>query len=123
MAINILRYTGNHQLSETLTSIGRSEEYTIQPDDRIELVQTINGVTIADGGRYTAGDRYTVTVVVDNATYNKIKTIWATRETVDVRFDDNSTVTNVIVLVRSIAYYDKLMPEYKKLSLEIWKDT
>ena len=123
MAINILRYTGNHQLSETLTSIGRSEDYTIQPDDRIELVQTINGVTIADGGRYAAGDRYTVTVVVDNATYNKIKTVWSTRETVDVKFDDNTTVTNVIALVRSIAYYDKLLPRYKKLSLEFWKDT
>ena len=121
MAINILRYNGSHQLTETLTSIGRSEDYTIQPDDRIELVQTINGVTIADGGRYAAGDRYLVSVVVDNATYNKIKTVWATRETVDVSFDDGSTVTNVIVLVKSISYYDKLMPQYKKLSLEIWK--
>ena len=121
MAIKITRYS-NNQVLEVLKPIGWSENFTITPDDRIELVQTINGVTIADGGRYPAGDRYTLTVVVDADTYNKIKTVWRRRELVDVELDDGTTLSNYVLLVRSVSYYDKgkKMTKYKKLDLELW---
>ena len=118
MAIQIKRYN-NGTLSETLKALN-SSEYTLSPDDRVELVQTINGVTITDGGRYTAGDRITLNADVDNTTFNKLKTVWSTREIVDVVFEDGTTLTNAVVLIRQIAYSDKLLPRYKKLQLEIW---
>lgn len=121
MAIQIKRYDDNDQLIEVLKSIGRSDDFSITPDDRIELVQTINGVTIADGGRFPIGDRYTMTAVFDAITYNKLKTVWATREDVDVVFDDGTTLVNAVVLVKGISFYDKIMPQYKKVQLEIFK--
>ena len=121
MAIKIKRYDDEHVLTETLESIGKSDGFTMNPDDRIELIQTINGVTIADGGRVPYGDRYSFSAVFDSATYNKIKNVWNTREVIDIVFDDNTTMTNMIIVVKAVTYYDNVLPSYKKLQIETWK--
>lgn len=122
MAIKILQYDDNEQVINTIQSIGHVEDFTINPDDRAELVQIIDGVTITDGGRYPAGDKYSMTAVFSQADYQKLVNIWNTRDIVDVEFEDGTTLQYAFMLIRSVQYYDKLMPNYKKIQLEFWKD-
>lgn len=121
MAIKIKQYDSNHQLLRTLESIGRTDDFEIEPDNRMELVQTINGAIVTDGGYYSDGDKYVLSAVFDDTTYGYLKTIWETRSRVDVVFEDNTTVTNAVIVIRGISYFDKLLNTYKKVRMEVWK--
>lgn len=121
MAIQI-KYFPDGAPVQTLKTLS-SEDFSIVPDDRLEQVQLINGVYITDGGRYTDGDKYLVTVMVDSSMWQRIKTWWAAREVLDVIFEDGFVLTECIMIVKSIVYADKLHPGYKRLQLEFWKDT
>lgn len=119
MAIKITRYS-NNVVSEVLESIGSGDDFNVTPDDRIELVQTINGVTAVDGGRFPVGDKYGMSAVFDSTTLTKLKTVWSTRERVSVTLDDNSTITNALVIIKNLTYYDKYLPMYVKVTFEVW---
>ena len=119
MAIKITRYN-NNQVSEVLESIGAGEDYNYTPDDRLELVQTIQGATLADGGYYQAGDKHGASAVFDTTTLNELTTVWSTRERVTVSFDDGTTLSNAVIAIKNISWYDKYLPAYKKVQFEAY---
>ena len=112
-----IKRNSDNTIVQTLTA----EEYGLIPDDRVELVQTIDGVTVCDGGRYPAGDKITVNVVVDAADYATLKQFWENRDAVRVYFPDGTNKNNCIMLIRNVSWYENTMlSRFKRLQLEFW---
>ena len=108
-----------------IKSIGRSEDVETTPDDRIELVKTVNntgagGVVVEDYGVIANGEKITLSCVFSASDYATLKTIWSNRTLVKITLDDGRIITNGRILIRRASYYDNVLNQYKKVGLEIW---
>lgn len=108
-----------------IKSIGRSEDVETTPDDRIELVKTVNntgagGVVVEDYGVIANGEKITLSCVFSASDYATLKTIWSNRTLVKITLDDGRIINNGRVLIRRASYYDNVLNQYKKVGLEIW---
>lgn len=111
----------------TIKSIGRTEGLEITPDDRQELVKTVNStgtetVTVEDYGVVADGEVISLEATFLPADYNTLRNYWTNRTPVTVILDDGTTnINNARIVIRRIQYYDKLMPTRKTVQLEVWR--
>ena len=110
----------------TISSIEHADGFETTPDDRIELVKTVSStgtgtVTVEDYGVVANGEIISLSAVFSATDYATLKTWWSGRTLCNVTFDDGTTMSNARILIRRTNYFDKMMSNYKKVDLEIWK--
>lgn len=101
-------------------TILQNENLAIVPDDRQTLVKIIGGVTVEDYGVCANGEAISVTVTLSDADWATVRGYWTNRTLVTVTLDDNTSFTGRVV-VKNITYADKLLPRYKKITMELWR--
>lgn len=109
----------------TVRSLSKVENFSINPDDRQELVQLVGGVVVIDGwngSRNTNGDTYSMTATFDKHSGNTVLGYWNNRTIVSIVLEDGTTMNGRIV-VRRITYPDALAYRrgFMVLDFEIWK--
>ena len=109
---------------DTVKSIGKSEGFSITPDDRQELVQLVDGVVAVDGWggtRNTAGDVTGLSATFTAADASTVIGWWNSRTLKTVTLEDGTSFTARIV-VRKITYPDAIpfRSKFAILDLEFW---
>ena len=97
------------------------EDYSVNPDDRQSLVQTLGGAVAVDNGAYAAGDRYTFTALFAPADWALVKGYWARRTLVTVWLPDGAGLSGCRVVVKSYTIGHALFPGHIKAQVEIWR--
>lgn len=107
-------------------SIGKTENLTITPDDRQELVQLVGGAVAIDGwegARLTDGDVTGCTAMFTAADGAQVISLWNSRTLSTVVLENGETISSARVVVRRISYPDALAfrSKYVILDLEFWR--
>lgn len=107
-------------------SIGKSENFSVTPDDRQELVQLVDGAVAVDGWegtRKTDGDVVGLTATFTRADGDTVIGWWNTRTLKQVVLETGETITNARIVIRRISYPDALpfRPLFTVLDMEFWK--
>mgnify|MGYP000502956627 CR=1 FL=1 len=110
----------------TIKSIGHTDGLSIIPDDRQTLVKTVNqngagSVTVEDYGVVDDGEVVSFSAVFSSSDYNALVTLWKNRTAVTVTLEDGTVIASARVVLKSAAYFDVLLPGYKKVSMEVWR--
>ena len=110
----------------TVYSVGHADDTEFVPDDRQQLIKTVdntgNGsVTVEDYGVVSDGEVISLSAVFSSSDYATLVNYWSTRTLVTVVLDDGTTINNARVVIKRTMYYDNLMSKYKKVYMEIWK--
>ena len=116
MVINISNGT------DSISSLSSIENVSSQPDDRLELVKLINGVTIQDGWngiRKNVGDILSLSATFTPADFETLKAFWANRTKVTVQIGEE-VIENATIVIKSYNYISHF-ESYKNVSLEIWR--
>ena len=112
----------------TAKSIGKAESSGIVPDDRQELVQTVDyaagsfvaSVTAIDNGRAALGDKLTFSGVTFDATnWAAVESVWINRMLVAVVDDAGITYANC--RVRVTGYRRTRFTGKTTADLEVWQ--
>lgn len=110
----------------SIRSIGRSSDLEIMPDDRQQLVQTVtntgaSSVTVEDYGTVANGEVISLTATFSASAYSTLRGYWTNRTPVSVILDDGTAISNARIIIKRVQYYDDLLNQYKKVSLEVWR--
>lgn len=110
----------------TIRSIGRCNDLEFVPDDRQTLVKTFGStgtpsVTVEDQGYCANGEVISFSAVFSATDYATLKSYWSARTLVTVVLEDGTTISNARIVIRRVQYYDKLMPQYKLVNIEVWR--
>lgn len=110
----------------TIRSIGSTQNLERVPDDRQQMVKTVNnsgvpGVTVEDYGVIADGEVISCSAVFSAADYTTLLGYWSARNRVAVTLDDGTTISNARIVVRRSTYYDNLLNGYKTVQLEVWR--
>ena len=100
-------------------SMNNPQNEEIVTDDRISMIQTINGNVVQDFGYYDSGEKTTYTLQFDAKNKKKILSFWKNRKMVHIVDDVNHSIYGRI-LVKSYSYVDNFR-NYVNVNLEIWK--
>ena len=92
----------------------------IIPDDRQDLVKTIDGAYVVDNGCIANGDRLQGSVVLTNANWATVKGYWTGRTLVTVIDEDGSTLSSMRVVVKGYKRYARF-PTYWTVNFELWR--
>lgn len=109
-----------------IKSVTKTDDLQITPDDRQELVKTFtsNGtpsVTVEDYGVVADGEVISCSATFSSADYETLRGYWSNRTRVTVVLDDGMTINNARVVIKGVQYYDGLLSQYKRVSLEVWR--
>ena len=110
----------------SVKSIGKTQNYSYNPDDRQELVPVIGGAVAVDGWggtRSNTGDTVQFTATFSAADATTLVGYWNSRTLQNVTLEDGTTISSARVIVRRISYPDALAhrSKYAILDLEIWR--
>lgn len=95
------------------------ENWVIDPDNRITVIQTIGGNIVQNFGHIESGDKITCTCNVSNENKEKIFKYWNSQERVTIVKDDE-TYQNMRIIVTRYEEMD-MFPGYWKINLEFWR--
>lgn len=102
----------------------KTENLSISPDDRQELVQLVNGATVIDGWggtRQAVGDVTALTLTFDTVNANKIIGYWNNRTLVPVTLEDGSTIARARIVIRRLSYPKMMQSKYVIVDIEFWR--
>lgn len=105
----------------TVESFNVVNPIEIMPDDRQELVQTIDGVYVVDNGCIENGSKMQGTIILKAADWSTVKGYWTGRTLVDVTDQDDNTYLNCRIVVKSYKHYSLEYPNYWVISFEVWR--
>lgn len=110
----------------TITSIGRTKDLDITPDDRQELVKVVDstgnqGVVVEDYGVVADGAVISLSATFSAADYNVLSGYWSNRTRVQVTLDDGTVINNARIVLRRTRYADNVLNSYKTVDLEVWR--
>jgi hypothetical protein len=98
----------------------RPDDWSMVPDDRQEMHQTIDGNVVEDYGHVESGDKITCTAVFAYQEYIKIYNYWTQRTMVDVIDHAGTDWGKMRVIIRKDAYVPRF-ESYHQLDLEFWR--
>lgn len=109
----------------TIKSIGRADDHNVRYDDRQQLVQVVTNtgaadVVVEDYGVVDNGEVISCSAVFDSDSYDALVLLWKNRTLSSITLEDGTTFTGRVV-IKGTTYYDKIMPMYKKVTLEFWR--
>lgn len=96
------------------------EDWAVIPDDRQTLIQTLDGTTPIDGGRFESGDKYSFTGEFTSEDWAVVKDYWEKRTKVNVVTSDNTTLNSRRVIIKSWTFIHKQFPDTFKAMIELW---
>lgn len=99
----------------------RPKSFSVTPDDRQQLVKTINGVVVLDFGRFENGDTRAVTAVFDAANWALVQGYWTNRTKVTFVDEAGNSYTNCRIIVKSISYTERFETKRIEAALEVWR--
>ena len=107
-------------------SVGKTENYTVSPDDRQELVQLVDGAVAIDGWdgtRQNDGDVVGFTATFTHADAQAVIGLWNNRTLTTVQLEDGSAISNARIIIKRISYPDPLpfRAKYTVLDIEVWR--
>ena len=107
-------------------SIGKTENFSVNPDDRQELVQLVDGAVCIDGWggtRNSDGDIVSLTATFTKSDAEIVIALWSGRVLTSVALENGETIANARVIVRRINYTENVdwRNKYTILDLEIWR--
>ena len=110
----------------SIKSIGKSENFTISPDDRQELVQLVDGAVAVDGWegiRKNDGDVVGLTATFTKADGNVVMGWWNNRTLKQVILENGDTIANARIIIKRISYPEALSfrSGFVILDLEFWR--
>ena len=110
----------------SIHSIGKANDLEHTPDDRQTLVKTFTttgtpSVTVEDQGYCANGEVISFSAVFSATDYATLVSYWSARSLVTVVLEDGTTISNARIVIRRTQYYDKLMPQYKLVNIEVWR--
>lgn len=98
----------------------RPEDWTVTPDDRQQVHQTINGAVVEDYGHVDTGDVITCTVILSRANFNMVYNYWQSRTHVKVVDVTGQEWDNARVVLKEYSYINRHESFYK-VKLEFWR--
>lgn len=109
-----------------IKSIGKSESFAKNPDDRQELVKLVDGALAVDGWggiRRDSGDTVSLTATFNKTDADQVITWWHSRTKQNVVLEDGTPIENARIIVRRISFSDalKFRPKFTILDLEFWR--
>ena len=94
--------------------------WSVDPDDRQTLIQTIGGVAVQDFGHIEEGDKITCTVTFHREDAPTLYQYWHNRELVNVEDEGGKIYENMRVRVKKYQYL-KGFKKYLQADLEFWR--
>lgn len=91
------------------------------PDDRQELVKTLDGVYVVDNGYLENGSKMQGTIILKSADWATVKGYWTGRTLVNVLDQDDNTYLNCRVKVNSYKHYSIEFPNHWIITFELWR--
>lgn len=101
-----------------IESLDTPTDLTVNKDTRVEVVKTIDGVAILDGGTAESGDSLSTSFTLSDADFSKLKAICNLRKLVDIELE-NAKYSNMLIILKSYSYIDKFQ-SFKKVNVEMW---
>ena len=96
------------------------EKWTVNPDNRIEMIRKIGGNIVQDNGHIESGDKITCSCNVDNANKETIFTYWQNQTKVTIKDESGISHSNMRVIVTRYAKIEKF-PSYWTIDFEFWR--
>lgn len=91
------------------------------PDDRQELVKTLDSVYVVDNGYLENGSKLQGTIILRAADWATVKSYWANRTLVNVIDQDNNTYLDCRVVIKSYKHYSVEFPNHWLIMFELWR--
>lgn len=113
-----------------IKSIGKAENFSINPDERLELVQLVDGAVAVDGwnvqpnsSRSTEGDTVSFSATFTGTDAAQIVDWSNARTKQTIVLENGTTISNGRIIIRRMSYHDVLLwrSKYCVLDIEIWK--
>ena len=94
--------------------------WSVEPDDRQTLIQTIGGVAVQDFGHVEEGDKITCTITYHAEDGPTLYQYWHNRELVNVEDEGGNIYENMRVRVKKYQYLTGFK-KYLQADLEFWR--
>ena len=96
------------------------ESYKMTFDDRQQKIEIIDGVAVQDLGHVEAGDVFFITALFSETNFNRLKSLWETREQVSFKDTAGVTWSGLRIFLKEIER-DKSFPNYIMVTFELWR--
>lgn len=96
------------------------EAFKVIPDDRIEKIPLIGGVTTQDYGHIAAGDVFQLTCMFSEDNFDKFLQLWEAREPVTLTTQRGHEFPMLKIVIQEYKY-DKDFPECILVTFELWR--